>query len=229
MRARLIALLVTLGALVGAGAALGAFSQRAATRLTTSQAGSSTGLSIAYTLSDPTTLGGKPRILRGVELSLPAGTRFGLGAIRHCTLTDTQLTTAFGPRCPRASRVGGGTAIANIAPMTPFTVGESVAAYVRDDHTIILMVTPRLPGASAIVMPITVSGSRLTLAVPRVVWQKIIHVAQVSLHLRLTAASAAPGALITAGRCTGGRFVIDQRFVYASDTPVVVRSVSSCR
>jgi hypothetical protein len=35
MRPRLIALLVTLGALVGAGAALGAFSQRAATRLTT--------------------------------------------------------------------------------------------------------------------------------------------------------------------------------------------------
>jgi len=224
-------LLVAIAALLPAGVALAAFTQTADTRLSAERAGRSTGITADVHASDPTALGTKPRSVRRLVITFPAGTRFNLASplVTDCRLTDKQLTTEFGPSCPRASRIGEGTAIANIAPMTPYTVPESVAAYVRGAHQAILVVKPALPADLTEIMPVTVSGPRLTITVPRVVWVKIVHVVLVSLKLDGPAMGSGSSALITSGACSDGRFVVTSHFVYADPGTLDVRSSSPCR
>ena len=50
---------------------------------------------------------------------------------------------------------------------------------------------------------------------PRLVWGKLIDVVLVSLKLQVPAMGSGSSALITAGHCTAGRFMVAQHFVYA--------------
>lgn len=110
-----------------------------------------------------------------------------------------------------------------------YNVNESVVAYVTGRHTAILLVTPDLPAYMPVIMHVTVSGSQMTILVPRITWAKLIHVVLVSLKLTVPPLGAGQSALITAGRCTSGRFDVIQHFVYADPGPVDVRTSSPCR
>ncbi len=139
------------------------------------------------------------------------------------------MATPFGPTCPKNSRIGTGTAVANIAPLTPATVDESVNVYVRGAGRAVLVVKPDLPGTPIEIMHASVSGSRLTIDVPHLIWGKLITVVLVSLKLQVPALGTGSSALITAGRCTDRRFVVKQHFVYADRGTVDVTSSSACR
>lgn len=232
MRRRpLLALLVFIGALAPAGVALAAFHQTATTRLTAVRSGTSTGIAAYVHAADPTALGLKPRSVRRLVITFPAGTRFNFGTplVTDCRYTDKQLRTEFGPACPRSSLIGTGVGYANAAPMLMTPLKESVNLYVTGPSTAILFVLPDLPAYEPQIMHLRVSGSTLTLLVPQVVWAKLIHVVVASLRLDVPALGSGSDALITSGRCVDGSFGVLQHFVYADPGTVDIRSSSACR
>ena len=231
MRRALVLLGVALAALATGGLALAAFTQTAATRLTAVRAGQSTGIVADVHASDPAALGGKPRSVRQLTITFPVGTRFDLDTplVSDCRVSLRRLAAEFGPSCPGRSRIGRGTAVANIAPFTPATVTETVSVYVRGSRRAILIVKPKLPGAPTEIMNVAAAGRRLTVDVPRLIWGKLIDVVLVSLKLDVPRLGTGSSALITAGRCTDGRFAIAQRFRYADRGVVDVASFSACR
>ena len=217
--------------------AVAKFLQTATVSLTAHRAGQTTGMVVRLSAADPTALGAKPKALRSLRISFPAHTKFNLGtsSARACRLTDKQLTTAFGPRCPRASQIGTGTAVANLNPLQA-VVNAPVRAYIRGDRQLILFVTPKLPGATPIIIPATVSGSTLSVRVPRLVYgqsskPKFAGVTGVLVALKLTvpAMGAGPTALISAGRCTAHEFAVTSRFTYADHSRLTLHSKSRCR
>lgn len=228
---RLIALAVTLTALATAGLALAGFTQTATTRLSAGRSGQSTGIVSDVHASDPSALGAKPRSVRRLTLTFPVGTRFDLSTplVAACRISARRLAAEFGPSCPARSLIGQGTAVANVAPFTPATVAETVSVYVRGSGRAILVVKPKLPGAPTEIMDVTIAGRQLTIDVPRLIWGQLIDVVLVSLKLEVPPLGSGSSALITAGRCTAGRFVIVQHFLYADRGTVDVTSYSACR
>ena len=229
MRRRLLTAALAIAILVPTGVALGAFTQTAHTRLTAHHSGQSSGLSVVMVATDPTAPGAKPRAVRSITLGFPRGTRFDLlrPGLRACRLSDHQLTTPFGPTCPRASRIGAVTAVANANPIAA-TVKEPGSLYVTGPKTLMIVLRPALPGAPVEIIRGSVSGATLVLHVPRVVWGKLVGVALVSLKLTVPAQGAGSTALITSGACRSGRFVIHERLVYGDRTSIALASGSAC-
>ncbi len=230
MRRYLTAILVPIAALVLAGVALATFVQTASIHLTARRAGASTGISVFVQATDTTAPGGKPKGVRRLVIGFPAGTRFHLAAplVKRCTLTDRQLTKAFGPSCPRDSRIGTGQAVANAMPIQA-AIKERVHAYVRDSRHVILVVKPNFPGLPKEILPVTVSGSTLSLTVPKLVLGKLVSSVLVSLKLTIPAHRSGHTPLVTAGKCAGGSFTVRQTFHYADGTRFVTQSASRCR
>lgn len=222
-------------ALCSAGVAVAAFSQTAHVALTTHRAGHTTGILAALRSSDPTAPGAKPKALAKLEITFPAHTRFNLATamVTPCRLTDRQLTTPFGPTCPRKSKVGGGSALVNASPLVQ-DVKATVTAYVHSARQVLLVVRPSLPGASPVIIHVTASGSRLTIPVPLVVLGKArgfpgITAVLVSLTVRLPALGSGADALIRAGDCSRRRFVVRSRFLYRDHSRLDIASTSPCR
>jgi hypothetical protein len=224
-----------------AGVALGEFRQSSQVTLTTHIAGHSTGIAAHVSSSDATAPGAKPKRALKLVIAFPAGTHFNLGTglVRTCTLTDTQLTRAFGPTCPSRSQIGTGSAFVNALPMaTVQNVEAKVKAFVHGSHSLIIMLfnDPKLlPGTPPIILHATTSGSRLVVRFPRVVYGKSrkykfagVTAVIVSLKLNVPAMGTGSQALITAGTCTSSRFVVSSRFTYADHTTAVVRTRSRC-
>jgi hypothetical protein len=235
MRRLLIAVAAALAALWLAAVALAAFSQTAGTTLTAHKAAQSTGIVAAMQSSDPAAPGAKPKSTTRAVIAFPAHTRFNLSTrlVTMCRLTDKQLTTPFGPTCRHTSQIGSGTAVANASPLQQ-TVNAKVKAYVHGAHQIILDVAPSLPGAAPIIIHATVSGSTLTLPIPRVVLGRAhgfagITAVFVSLKLRVPALGTGRNALIVAGTCTAREFVVTSRFLYADHSRLTLHSKSPCR
>ena len=234
MRRLPIAIAAVLAGLWLAAVALAAFTQTAAITLTTHTAGRSTGIVAALHASDPTAPGAKPKSPTKVTVTFPQGTTFNLRTplVAACRLTDTQLTTPFGPACPAKSQIGAGTAHANASPLQQ-AINAGVKAYVHSAHQIVLDLTPALPGATPIIIHATVKGSTLTMAIPRVVLGKAHGFAGItavldSLKLRIPPLGHGHDALILAGRCAGHQFVVTSRFVYADRSRLTLRHASSC-
>jgi hypothetical protein len=113
-------------------------------------------------------------------------------------------------------------------------VNAGVTAYAQSADRILLDLAPTLPGATPIIIHATVSGSTLTMAVPRVVLGKAdgfagITAVLVALKLRIPALGRGRDALILAGRCTAHQFVVISRFIYADRSRLTVRRASPCR
>jgi hypothetical protein len=228
-----VVVLLTLGL---AGMALAAFTQVADVTLTVHRAGRSTGIRSDLHSSDPTAPGSKPKSASTLAITFPAGTRFNLGTplIKPCTLTDKQLTTAFGPTCPHRSQIGSGSAVANASPLAA-KVTATVKAYVGAPREILLVIKPTsLPGAPTIVIRATVSGSRLTIPIPQLVLGRSkgfpgVTVVLVSLKLNVRALGSGRSALITSGRCRGGKFQVREQFSYRDHSTLGLLSSSPCR
>ena len=218
-----------------AGVALAAFSQVADVTLTVHRAGRSTGIRSDLHSSDPTAPGLKPKSASNLALTFPAGTRFNLETplIKACILTDKQLTTAFGPSCPRRSQIGSGSAVANASPLA-VRVNAEVKAYVDAPNGILLVIKPTsLPGAPTIVIRATVSGSRLTIPIPQLVLGRSkgfpgVTAVLVSLKLNVRALGSGHSALITSGRCAGREFQVRERFSYRDHSTLRLVTSSPC-
>jgi hypothetical protein len=159
----------------------------------------------------------------------PANTKFNLRTplVKPCTLSDKQLTAQFGPSCPSRSQIGTGSAVANAAPLAS-TVNAGLKSYIGKSNQIILVLKPRLPGTATIVIRTTVSGSKLTIPIPRLVFGGLVTVVVVSLKLNVPALGRGRSALITAGRCTVHKFFVKSHFVYADHSTLDLQSSSAC-
>lgn len=227
---------VALATLGLAGVALAAFTQVAHVALTAHGAGKSTGIKSDIRSSDLTAPGQKPKSAVTLTITFPAATKFNFKTplVKTCKLTDKQLTTAFGPSCPRNSQIGTGSAVANASPLAQ-TVTARVRAYVAATDEILLVIKPTsLPGAPTIVIRATVSGSKLTIPIPRLVLGQTkgfpgVTVVLVSLKLNVPALGSGRSALITAGRCTGHSFHVRDHFVYRDHSTLDLHSSSPCR
>jgi len=227
---------VAILALVLASAALADLTQVAHVTLTAHRAGQSSGIASSIQSSDPTAPGGKPEAARRLVITFPAHTKFNLktSLVKACTRSDSQLRNQFGPTCPRKSQIGTGTAVANASPVAA-TIKTNVKAYAGKDNQIILVLKPTLTAFASeiIVIRAAVSGSKLTIPIPRVVLGKApgfagVTVVLVSLKLHVGALGKGRTALITAGRCTAHKFVVGSHFDYADHSTLDVLSSSSC-
>lgn len=207
-------------ALVPASVALAAFVQHATVTLTATRAGQSSGIKAdIYSHSDP---GKAPRAAKQVTETFPAGTRFDLAVKRSCTISDSQV--AAGKSCPASSRIGTGTAAAKAYPL-PQTFGGSVGAYVAGKTKMLLIANVK--GQKPLAIHVTVRGSRLIIAVPSPV---VLGFKVVLTGLKLNVPRFANGkhALITAGKCTQGKFTVSSHFAYADGGKLGLASTSSC-
>jgi hypothetical protein len=236
-----IATIATLTALAGVAAAT--FHQSSRVALTTHRAGHASGFTARISSTDATAPGAKPKRATRLVIAFPANTHFNLGTslARACTLSDKQLTKPFGPSCPRRSEIGTGSAMINALPMaTVQNVRATVNAYVRGADSLLIVLTgdqKLLPGTPPIIIHATVSGSRLTLRLPHVVYGrgkgkfKSFHgvtAVIASLTLSVPAMGSGTDSLLTAGACTRGRFVVSSRFTYADHSTMRLRSSSRC-
>jgi hypothetical protein len=226
-----------------AGVATATFHQSSRVALTTHLAGHSSGFTARVSSTDATAPGAKPKRAARLLIAFPANTHFNLGTslVRPCTLSDKQLTKPFGPTCPRRSQIGTGSATVNALPMaTVQNVHATVKAFVHGaDSLLIVLVNDQklLPGTPPIIIHATVSGSRLTLRLPHVVYgrgtgkYKSFHgitAVIASLTLRVPALGSGADALLTAGSCTRGRFLVSSHFTYADHSTMRLRSSSRC-
>ena len=227
-----------------AGVAIARFHQSSRVALTTDRAGHSTGFTAQLSSTDATAPGAKPKRATRLVIAFPANTRFNLGTslARACTLSDKQLTKPFGPSCPRSSQIGTGSAMINALPMaTVQNVRAKVKAFVHGADSVLIVLAgdqKLLPGTPPIIIHATVSGSRLTLRLPHVVYGRGkgkyksfagITAVIVSLKLNVPAMGSGADALLTAGACTHGRFVVSSSFTYADHTTMRLRSIHGAR
>lgn len=174
-------------------------------------------------------------------IEFPSGTRFNLNTslVKSCTLTDKQITTAFGPSCPSDSQIGTGSAIVNAMPMAPKPgVDAKVKVFVSGSDSMLILVysdQSLLPGTAPIIIHTTVSGSQLTMELPHVVYGKSrkfkfsgVTAVIALLKLGIPALGNGSNALLTAGSCSQHRFVVQAHFTYADHGKAVLASQSKC-
>ena len=238
------------------GLATASFTQVATVAVTDHHAGAarvgaSVGLKVNVVSTDAGALGGKPKAAKLIALAFPSGTRFNLKSSvgRVCRLSDRQIQKAFGPMCPDASEVGTGTALINtnpagiplkwIKPPMVATARARAHVYVHSGRSIIVVLyvnTFDYPGVAPLILHGHASGSSLTLDIPRrflgrqMKSQKFGGVTAVIVSLKLTVTPTGSGAhaLIRAGRCERGRFVVTSHFTYVDHSRLAVRSTSRC-
>jgi hypothetical protein len=214
---------VAVASLVFAAAAIAAFTQVSNVKLTTTKAAHSTGI-----VADIHSTSDTAQELKGaklVVLKFPAGTKFQLGLVKPCKLSDQQLTS--GKACPAASKVGSGSAKASAYPL-PQTITAGVTAFASGPHSMIILVKATQPIPQTLVIHVTVSGSKLTIPVPTptVAGVKVV---LTSLQLSVPARGSGRSALITAGRCTNHNFITKSHFAYTDGTTLDMQSASPCR
>jgi hypothetical protein len=252
MRNPMLAGALGLALLAPAGAALAsaAFTQRADVAFTTHHPGASTGIRAVIVSTDAGAPGSKPKAARRLVVSFPAGTRFNLGSSvpRACRLSDAQIKTPFGPMCPDTSQVGLGTALLNtmptgvalpkLKPPLVATVRARVHAYVHSGAQLIVVLylnTFDLPGQPPVILHAHAAGSQLVIDVPKLVYgrSRKLHFAGISgtiVSLRLNIAQTGSGAhaLVRAGACAGGRFLVRSQFSYEDRSQLSVASRTRC-
>jgi len=212
--------------------------------------GASVGLKVNVVSTDAGAPGGKPKAAKQIAFAFPAGTRFNLrnSVTKVCTLSDAQIAKPFGPMCPPASEVGTGTGLLNTMPMgltlttlkPPLvaTVRAKAHVYVHSGSRLIIVLYLNsfdLPGAPPVILHGHASGHTLTLAVPRLIYGKSkklkfngVPATIVSLKLAMTPTGTGSRALIRAGTCAAGRFVVTSHFTYLDHSRLAVRSTSKC-
>ena len=223
MRRLTIVATVTVASLLLATAAIAAFTQVSNVKFTTTKAGHSTGI-----VADIHSTSDSAQELKGaklVVLKFPAGTKFQLGLVKACQLSDQQLTS--GKACPAASKVGSGSAQASAYPL-PQTITAAVTAFAAGPHSMTILVKATQPIPQTLVIHATVSGSKLTIPVPTpsVAGVKIV---LTSLQLNVPARGSGRSALISAGRCTNHTFIVKSHFAYTDGTALDMQSSSPCR
>lgn len=257
MRKTLCALIVAVVMAIpaGIGLATASFRQSATVALTddhagAARAGASVGLNVKLVATDAGAPGGKPKAAKRVVIAFPGGTRFNLRTSvgRVCSLTDAQIKKPFGPTCPVASQIGRGAALLNTNPMgvvltqvkAPLvaTVRANVHAYVHAGNRMIIVLYLNmndLPGAAPIILHGHASGHSLTVDIPRLIYgkskkPKFAGVTAAIVSLKLTAQPTGSGshALVRAGTCDQGKYVVTSHFTYFDGSPLVVRSTSRC-
>jgi hypothetical protein len=257
MRKARFALIAVIATLVPAGISLAtsSFKQTAAVAVTghhggAARPGGSVGLGVQLIATDAAAPGAKPKAAQRVVMRFPAGTRFNLGnsVSRVCRLSDAQIKQPFGPMCPAASEVGGGTALINTNPMgvaltqvkAPLvaTVRARAHVYVHAGRQLIVVLylnTYDLPGAPPIILHARGSSSNLTIELPRLIYGKSkkpkfggVSASIVSLKLTIAPTRSAAHPLIRAGRCENGRFRVTTRFTYFDHSRLAVHNASRC-
>jgi len=222
MRRLTITAAVVVASLFLAGAAIAAFTQVSNVKFTTAKAGHSTGI-----VADIHSTSDSPQGLKAaklVVLRFPAGTKFQLGLVKACTLSDQQLMA--GTACPGKSQIGSGSAMASAYPL-PQTINAGVKAYAAGPHSMTLVVKATQPIPQTLVIHVTTSGSKLSIPVPAptVAGVKVV---LTSLQLTVPTRRSGRSALITAGRCTAHNFIVKSHFSYSDGTVLDVQSSSSC-
>jgi hypothetical protein len=228
MRRWSIAAAVAILALTLAGVAIATdqFKQVSNITLTGHSAGKTTGIASNVYSVDPAAPGHKPKAAKQLTITFPSGTKFNLGAVKRCTLSDKQLTDVKVTKCPSATQIGSGSATANAAPLPGLSALKlSVGAYVRDSRTMLLQVITK--GVPPVLIKSTVSGTKLKIPIPQ---QKVNGIAVVLTALKLNVGAHGSGshALITAGKCTGGKFVVKSHFSYVDGSTYDTSSSSNC-
>ncbi len=222
MRKLTVTAAVVVASLAFASVAIAAFTQVSNVKLTTTKAGHSTGI-----VADIHSTSDTPQELKAAKLlvlKFPAGTKFQLGLVKACKLSDQQLMS--GKSCPAASKVGSGTAQAKAYPL-PQPIIAGVKAFAAGPRGMVLVVKATQPIPQTLVIHETASGSKLTIPVPTptVAGVKVV---LTSLQLSVPARVSGGHALITAGRCTANHFVVGSHFVYDDGSTMDLQSSSPC-
>jgi hypothetical protein len=208
--------------LMAAGAAL-AFTQASNIFLTATKAGQSTGIKAdLHSVSDP---GAAPKAAKQIRIQFPAGTKFNLGRVKACTLSDKQLQA--GKSCPAASGIGAGSATASLFPL-PQPVLAGVKAFAAGANKMVLVVKATSPAPATLVIHETITGTTLNIPVPTptVAGFKVV---LVSLKLNVPSKRIGKTPLITAGKCTAGKFPVRAHFLYADGSTLDITSSSTCK
>jgi hypothetical protein len=221
MRKSVLAATVAVLALVVAGGAI-AFTQHSNISFTTTKAGHSTGIK-ADVFSTVTT-GEQYRQAKRLVVTFPTGTKWNFGVVKACSLSDAQW--AAGKTCP-GSKVGTGRARVYVAGNY---VNASVAAYVAGAGKMVIVATASLGAGlppQRFILHERVIGTKLIIPIPT---KKLngLDVFLVKLTLNVPPRGSGRHALITAGKCTAGKFVIKSHFEYSSGPPIDLVGGSSC-
>ena len=212
---------VAVAALVLAGAAL-AFSQVASITLTAKHAGQSTGL--RSDVHSVFAAGETPKAATLLAITFPGGTKFNYGRVKACRLSAKQIEA--GRSCPTASKIGTGQAI-TVAPPLPQQFTGAVTAYVAGRTSLVLVVKVTKPIPVTVAIPANVSGVKLTIPIPT---KKVsaFKVVLTSLKLYVPPKGTGKNALMTAGKCTAGKFDVKSHFRYADGSQQDLSSSSPC-
>ena len=227
-----------------ASVALATFTQTANVSFTAHKAGRSTGISTYLVAID--TFNAVPQSTKRVVIDFPAGTRFNLKTpkLERCARTDKQLRNQFGPKCPKSSFIASGSGEFSTFPIpsgltnTPYTIPTSVKAYLGKGSMILVVRATLVAYKSWIyVMHAKVSGSTLTIAVPKMMkganYNPPNHfpgtrISLTTIKLRIPAIGNGSKALVRSGRCTAHKFVVTSHFQYYKGPKVTVKSSSPC-
>jgi hypothetical protein len=105
------------------------FTQKATVKLSSGKAGKSVGTTANLVARDPGAPNQKPAAAAKVVVKLPKGTVANNKAVTQCNLTKAQIESGD-KKCPKSSKVGKGTAKANVAPLIASTT-EDITVFNR--------------------------------------------------------------------------------------------------
>jgi hypothetical protein len=198
------------------------FQQTANITLTAKRAGQSTGFKASLNATDPGAA--QPQGLKTLTITFPSGTKFNLKspAVKQCKETDTEIT-ALG--CPSNTRVGTGMATANAVPLIA-AIPETATVYAGAKDLIFDFV-PQGSVGQVLVLHGTISKNVLTTAVP-VINLGGVNIVITALTLNIRAIGSGSSAFATAGKCSGGRFVVKSHFLYQTGATLDLSSSSTC-
>jgi hypothetical protein len=201
------------------------FTQTAKITLTATKAGKPTGLKASLLSADPGAV--QPQGLKTLTITLPTATRFNFSssAIKQCKASDVEIKATLGSACPSKSRIGSGTATANGAPVIPL-IPENAKAYAGKNQ-IIFLLTPAASAGQVLVLHGKVSANKVTTEVP-VINAGGLNVVITALNLTVRTIGSGSKAFITAGKCTGGKFVVKSHFLYQGGATLTIPSSSKC-
>jgi hypothetical protein len=224
MRKSLMAAIVAVLSLALAGVAIAAtFVQHSTITLTAKKSGQPTGFNANIFSTFPG--GTEPKAAKKLVVTFPSGTKFNLGKISPCKLSDAQIRS--GKACPSGSQVGTGSATALVWPLA-LKVSGSVKAYVSSSKSMVVVVTVTSPKKQIIVIHENVSGAQLTIPVPKVP-PPLPGASVILTGLKLNVPAKKSGKPVaTAGKCTGGQFTVKTAFTYTDGSHILLSSSSAC-
>ncbi len=211
-------------ALALAGVALASFQQFSKITMTATKSGQSTGFKA--NVYSKTTPGQKPRIAKMLTVTFPTGTKFNIGAVKGCTLTDDQIIKQ-GKNCPANTQVGSGNSVAIAYPLTSPIKG-AVKAYAHGAKEMILVVKVTNPAPVTLVIHETASGNKLTIPIPTPKFGSL-QVILTSLTLNVPSHGSGKKAMAIAGKCVNKKFTVKSHFLYTTGKPIDVTSSSACK